>query len=1664
MAAITTRQTAGTGATVAGVPLTNTQLDTNFINLNTDIINHKYHAFSDNQYFFDGYEQGNYFRLFTENALSDNVRFGAVQDVEYWNGTAWVVMPSGAAFIQNLLDGREETIRPVDHTYKKFRFTVTKNSGWPTKTLIVLQSTWSAIVYTPVTVTIEGSTQVSGGTWTVRDTSTFGSGTSGNTWGVHAKVTSSLHTGEVYNRITIDITDWADVTTYTTYPLVNFSIYSNYSGTAKQPWTWNYNKVVDFQATPTVNGTSIVTNSGSWGISVTGTSANVTGTVAVGNGGTGQTTIQAAINSLAGGVTSGQYLRGNGTNVVMSAIQVADVPTLNQNTTGSAGSAGLLNWTDIRTINPTNTGAGTLRFGFTSWTNNNSTPYADYLHLRSYTDSSGGNDNLIMFRKDAIGMRIWQQTFGSSTAYATYKDVAFTDGTGASGTWGISVTGNAGTVTNGVYTSGSYADPAWITSLSKSKVGLGNVENTALSTWAGSTNITTIGATAATSLTASGIVRSTSATHNVQLGTDAGGSISIGRTDNVASAPYIDFNSGATSTDFDVRLAATGGNGTAGNGTLALSGTLGVTNKVGIGTNSPVEKLDIVVADSEVGTRWVAATARARIRPFVTGSGTIIDSLNTQESAFQPLTLRGSTLNLLGNNGTGASIDASGNLTLAGNLIVNGTTITVNSTVVTIDDTIFTLGGDTAPTLDDNKDRGIEFRWHNGTTAKLGFFGFDDSTGYLTFIPDATNTSEVFSGTLGDIQATNFRGALIGNASTATTLQTARTINGVSFNGSSNIVVPGDWTHSSRDFPNGTLVETTIDYSQTAGDPWILEIRGNSYGSTNFIPFEIQYQGYIYTDTIIHHGGYSVGTSLSGLVLFNYNGKLCFWWPYQVYWHGYNIRVYSANAGYTGNRVTSITNVAKPVSITKEVALSASIRQVLRSDNFNSYSPTLTGTGASGTWGISVTGSAGSVAWANVSGRPTAVSSFTNDSGYITSSYSGFMLRSTSVQANPNTNFVSSAYRFDPNANNPTNEHYAIVTYGNESNVVGQLATHFTSGQTFTRAYNSAWSSWRTQLDSSNYNSYSPSLTGTGASGTWGISITGSAASNVLKAGDTMSGDLIFSNGRKGLVGAYNASQTQAIFAMGSSYRLTDGGASNVYGDFYGIAWSYDPDYGGTGNNPQSKSGLAHQLLIMNAGVTKTAIGNGIWTSGAISQNGNQVLHAGNYTSYSPSLTGSGASGTWGINITGNAATSTNADTVDNLHATNLVRNFGLVQVNPNGSNATLTTAQFITWLTNLGAFNFTASVMKCTWDYAGNNDISDTGFGQLELAGCVIEVFGDTATYIIRITSPSTGTGAGGVHEYINHGAGYSPGWRRPLNTNNYTTYSPTLTGTGASGTWNISISGNSATATNVAWSGITSKPTTLSGFGITDALSSGGGTITGNLLIVNTEPVLVLRDSNNSGSGVGQTGWISYQDSTGTERAWIGYGSASSTDLNINNGRGDVKANNSIIVTASNYNSYSPTLTGTGASGTWSISVTGTAGNVTGTVAVANGGTGVTSSTGTGSVVLSTTPTFIGTRETRVTMGANDINLNTGNLFTKTISGATTLTVSNVPAAGTSVSFILDLTNGGSAAITWWSGMKWTGGTAPTLTASGRDVLGFFTHDGGTTWTGLVLGKDVK
>ena len=132
----------------------------------------------------------------------------------------------------------------------------------------------------------------------------------------------------------------------------------------------------------------------------------------------------------------------------------------------------------------------------------------------------------------------------------------------------------------------------------------------------------------------------------------------------------------------------------------------------------------------------------------------------TNDTTFNLINSTATTVNFAGAATTltmGASSSGTtnvrNNLTVSGNLTVQGTTTIVDSTVTNIADPILTLGGGTgnsAPTADDNKDRGVAFKWvNNGGTTSTGFFGYDDSTGYFTYVQTATITNEVVSGTKG---------------------------------------------------------------------------------------------------------------------------------------------------------------------------------------------------------------------------------------------------------------------------------------------------------------------------------------------------------------------------------------------------------------------------------------------------------------------------------------------------------------------------------------------------------------------------------------------------------------------------------------------------------------------------------------------------------------------------------------------------------------------------------------------------------------------------------------------------------------------------------------------------------------------------------------------------
>ena len=212
------------------------------------------------------------------------------------------------------------------------------------------------------------------------------------------------------------------------------------------------------------------------------------------------------------------------------------------------------------------------------------------------------------------------------------------------------------------------------------------------------------------------------------------------------------------------------GTDTVGNYVASLAAGTGVSLTASVGEGiSPTISIGQDVSTTSSVTFGHLTLSETTGQPFTISSSAQVNNLNSEFLGGYTVSELLGMSGVTSINGTANEIEVSastgaitvglpnnvtigGSLTVSENLIVSGSVVTINSTVVTIDDPIFTLGGDTAPTLDDGKDRGIEFRYFDGT-AKVGFFGFDDSTGKFTFIPDATNSSEVFSGTKGTLDA-----------------------------------------------------------------------------------------------------------------------------------------------------------------------------------------------------------------------------------------------------------------------------------------------------------------------------------------------------------------------------------------------------------------------------------------------------------------------------------------------------------------------------------------------------------------------------------------------------------------------------------------------------------------------------------------------------------------------------------------------------------------------------------------------------------------------------------------------------------------------------------------------------------------------------------------------
>ena len=90
--------------------------------------------------------------------------------------------------------------------------------------------------------------------------------------------------------------------------------------------------------------------------------------------------------------------------------------------------------------------------------------------------------------------------------------------------------------------------------------------------------------------------------------------------------------------------------------------------------------------------------------------------------------------------------------------------------------------------------------------------------------------------------------------------------------------------------------------------------------------------------------------------------------------------------------------------------------------------------------------------------------------------------------------------------------------------------------------------------------------------------------------------------------------------------------------------------------------------------------------------------------------------------------------------------------------------------------------------------------------------------------------------------------------------------------------------------------------------------------------------------------------------------------------------------------------------------------------------------------------------------------IDMTNANFFSATLGSATTFAFTNPCTTGDFGGFVLELTNGGSASVAWPASVDWPAGTAPTLTAAGKDLLVFVTRDAGTTYHGMVSSADSK
>ena len=227
---------------------------------------------------------------------------------------------------------------------------------------------------------------------------------------------------------------------------------------------------------------------------------------------------------------------------------------------------------------------------------------------------------------------------------------------------------------------------------------------------------------------------------------------------------------GALSIDLDSEVFTIAGTAneieTAGSGNTI---TIGLPTNVDIAGDLDVATLDVATS-AEIASAKIEDLTNNRV--VIAGTGGELEddgnftfdgsSLNIGAGNFTVAqatgnTVVGGTLQVNGNVTLGDSssdtVQTQGNLTVSGNLTVQGTTTSVNSTQTTLTDPMIELAKDTSSA--DGLDRGVRFKYHNGSAVKDGFFGLDIQTERFIFTKD-----EDFSG--GENASTPFHDAQFG--------------------------------------------------------------------------------------------------------------------------------------------------------------------------------------------------------------------------------------------------------------------------------------------------------------------------------------------------------------------------------------------------------------------------------------------------------------------------------------------------------------------------------------------------------------------------------------------------------------------------------------------------------------------------------------------------------------------------------------------------------------------------------------------------------------------------------------------------------------------------------------------------------------------------------------